>query len=159
MTTLSAPFVHSIRIVWAHDPYGEPDYLERSPADHFGVDGSSWSQVSEADKARVMEQFGSIWQACEHYAREDAERLREFGADSWWFERCRAEAEVRYELYDGSFRIERLTSGGLCGIESDSGEEYRLSVEMDELTELSSHLERFGVARSGIEDLLAIYRH
>jgi len=156
MTTLSAPFVHSVRVVWEHDPHGEPDYLCRSAADHFG-DG--WSQVADSDKSRVIEEFGSIWQACEHYAREDAERLREFRADSWRFESCRAEAEVRYELYDGSFGIERLRSGGLYGIESDSGEEYRRLVEMDELTDLSSHLERFGVAPSSAEVLLVICRH
>lgn len=154
--TLSALLVHSVSIIWGHEPYGEPDYLKRSATDHFGVNGSNWSHVSMSDKARVIEQYGSIWNACEHYAREDEERLREFRADSWWFESCRAEAEVRYEVYDGSFRIERLTSGGLYGIESDSDGEHRRSVEIDELSDLSSHLERFGVTGGRVEDLLAL---
>ncbi|MBN8691228.1 MAG: hypothetical protein J0L72_10655 [Armatimonadetes bacterium] len=156
MSDISRPFVHSVRLVWEHDPHGEPDYLERSAEDHFGVDGSAWSHVSNADKARVAEQFGSIWNACEHYAREDSERLQDFRAHNWWFESCRAEAEVRYETGDGCFRTERLTSAGLYGIESDSDQAYRRSVEQDELADLSSHLERFGVARSILTELVAL---
>lgn len=142
MAVQSAPFVHSVSFVWEHDPCGEPDYLERSAADHFG-DG--WSHVSDADKARVIEQFGSIVAACRHYAEEDAQRIRNFRAGGWWFESCRAVAEVRYELYDGSFRIERFSSGGLYGIESDCGDDYRLEVESQELADLQSHLARFGL--------------
>ncbi len=143
MAVQTAPLVHSVSFVWEHDPYGEPDYLERSPADHFG-DG--WSHVSETDKARVIEKFGSIEAACRQYAREDAQRIQDFRAGKWWFESCRAVAEVRYELLDGSFRIERLSSGGLYGIESDSGEEYRQEVESQEFADLQAHLARLGVA-------------
>jgi hypothetical protein len=118
-----------------------------SAEEHFGNEGSNWAHVSEVDKARVIEQYGSLATACEHYACEDAARLRDFREGAWWFESCRAEAEVRYELNDGSFRIERLCSGGLFGIESDCGEEYRDSVEHDELADLNLHLERFGIQR------------
>lgn len=148
MPVQTAPFVHSVSFVWEPDVYALPDYLERSAEDHFG-DG--WSHVSAADKARVIEQFGSIEAACSAYAREDAQRVRDFRAGQWWFETCRAVAEVRYELYDGSFRVERLSSGGLYGIESDCGEEYRQEVESEELADLQAHLARFGVVdlRSG----------
>lgn len=142
MAVQPAPFVHSLGFVWEPDVFGDPEYLERSAADHFG-DG--WSHVSEADKARVVEQFGSIEAACREYAREDAQRIRDFRAGDWWFESCRAVAEVRYELYDGSFRIERLSSGGVYGIESDCGEEYRQEVESQEMADLQAHLARFGV--------------
>lgn len=141
MAVQSPPFVQSVSFVWEHDPYGEPDYLERSAADHFG-DG--WSHVSEADKALVIEQFGSIQAACRQYAREDAQRIQSFRAGEWWFEGCRAVAEVRYELYDGNLRIERLSSGGLYGIESDCGEDYRREVESQEWSDLQAHLARFG---------------
>ena len=156
MTQQSAPVVYSVRIRWEHDASGEPDYLERWARDHFGDDGCNWSHVPEADKAKVVEQYGSIWAACEHYAREDSERLQSFRDESLWFESCRAEAEVRYELYDGSYRIDRLSSGGLFGIESDCGDEHRRSVEQEELFDLSSHLERFGVVGFQVEELLAL---
>ena len=45
MPDLSRPFVHSVRLVWEHDPHGEPYYLKRSAEDHFGVDGSAWSTL------------------------------------------------------------------------------------------------------------------
>jgi len=156
MSDLSRPFVHSVRLVWEHDPHGEPDYLERSAEDHFGVEGSAWSHVSNADKERVVERYGSIWSACEHYAREDYQRLQDFRAHKWRFESCRAEAEVRHETGNGCFRIERLTSAGLYGIESDSDQAYRHSVEQDELADLSYHLERLGVAHSILTELIAV---
>lgn len=142
MAVQSPPLVHSLSFVWEPDVYGEPDYLQRSAADHFG---NGWSHVSEVDKARVIEQFGSIEAACREYARQDAQRVRDFRAGDWWFESCRAVAEVRYELPDGSFRIEQFSSSGLYGIESDCCEAYRREVESQEIEDLQAHLARFGV--------------
>lgn len=140
----------SVSITWSEDPLSSPDYLERTAEDHFG-DG--WSHVADEDKARVIEEHGSIWKACERYAQEDAERLSDFRAGRWCFQSCVAVAEVRYVISAGTFRIEHLSSPGLSGIESDSDEPYQREVEVEQLGELSHHLEQFGVARSSIGEL------
>ncbi|MBV6489846.1 MAG: hypothetical protein CNCCGFBP_00220 [Fimbriimonadaceae bacterium] len=153
--TSAAPRVSSVRLVWSHDGDCEPDYLETSAESHFGEDGSAWSHVGEADKLRVESEFGSIWNACVAYAKQDAERLAKFRFDDWWFEGCYAVAEVLYEASPGCFRLDVLRSAGLWGIESDSGSDYVRSIESDELADLSSHLERFGIHAS-VEELSAL---
>lgn len=152
-TALHIPSVQSVWFEWVHDQFGEPDYLERSPEDHFG-DG--WSNVEDEDKSRVIEEHGSIGKACERYAQEDAERISDFRAGRWCFQSCRAIAEVRYEISPGTFRIEHLSSPGLSGIESDSDEPYLREVEVEQLAELSHHLERFGVAGASLVELAAL---
>lgn len=151
----ASPKVTAVKLVWSHDGDCGPDYLETSAESHFGADGSAWSHVSEADKLRVESEFGSVWNACVAYASQDAERLAKFRSDEWWFEGCFAVAEVLYEASPGCFRLEDLRSAGLWGIESDSGSDYRGSVESDELADLSSHLERFGIYAS-VDELSAM---
>ncbi len=150
------PRVHSVTFEWGHDQFGEPDYLERSASDHFGLNGSNWSHVPDWDKARVIEEHGSIWKACERYAQEDAERVSDFRAGRWCFQSCRAIAEVRYEISPGTLRVEHLSSPGLSGIESDSDPTYLNEVEVEQLAELSHHLERFGVAGASLDELDAL---
>ena len=154
----SQPFAVSVWFEWAHDVRAQPDYLERSATDHFGVDGSNWQQVADEDKATVIAKHGSIWGACERYAKEDAERLSGFRAGRWAFESCVAVAEVRYEISGETFRIEHLSSPGLSGIESDAGDDYRREVEVEQLAELSLHLEHFGVAGSSVGELTELLR-
>lgn len=147
--------VSSVRFVWSPDCDGEPDYLETSPESHYGQDGSAWAHVAPEDIQRVEAEFGSVWNACVAYAKQDADRLARFKSDDWWFEGCYAVAEILYESSPGCFRLDRLRSAGLWGIESDSGQDYRRSVEMDEIADLSSHLGRFGVFAS-VDDLMAL---
>ena len=150
-----SPRVSSVRFVWSPDCDGEPDYLETSPESHYGQDGSAWAHVAPEDIQRVEAEYGSLWDACVAYAKQDADRLTKFKSDDWWFEGCYAVAEILYESSPGCFRLDRLRSAGLWGIESDSGQDYRRSVEADELTDLSLHLEQFGISAS-VDDLMAL---
>ena len=150
MRTLSPPRVNSVCFAWELDSFSTPDFLERSAEDHFG---EGWSHVPDEDKAKVVEKHGSIWKACEAYARQDAERISDFRGGRWCFESCRAIAEVRYEISPGTYRIEHLSSPGLGGIESDAGDDYRREIEVEQLAELSFHLGRFGVDDSSIAEL------
>jgi hypothetical protein len=153
--SLAPSLVSSVRLVWTHDPDSEPDYLETTAQLHYGKDGAAWSHVPEADLERVKAEFGSVWDACVAYANQDAERLSRFKAGDWWFEGCYAVAEISYENSTRSYRLDKLRSAGLWGIESDSGSEYRKSVEADELADLSQHLEKFGISAS-VDDLIAL---
>lgn len=79
------------------------------------------------------------------YVEQDYQRMEKLARNDWCFMGCVVEAEVSYPLGNGSRRIERFTSGGLWGIESDSDARYIDSIELEQIKELSEHLEQFGV--------------
>lgn len=79
------------------------------------------------------------------YGMQDYKRMEGLSNGDWQFIGIGAEAVVSYPIGDdGSRRIERLTSGFLWGIESDSGD-YLRQVAQEQLAELRDHLEVFGV--------------
>lgn len=57
---------------------------------------------------------------------------------------CVAVARVSYPIGNGNRRIEKLSSGGLWGIEQGDMEAIE-ETERDQLSDLQSHLKRFGV--------------
>lgn len=80
----------------------------------------------------------------EGFEAQSKARLESYG-DSWFMIGIRAKAQVSYPCGpNGERRLDSFTSGGLWGIESDSGESYLKSIEADELEDLASHLNRFG---------------
>lgn len=81
----------------------------------------------------------------EKYMEQDAARLQSFNDGQWQMLGCRAVAEVSYPVGNGSRRIERFTSGGLWGIESDCGQDYKTQVEAEQVNELKNHLEQFNI--------------
>ena len=78
--------------------------------------------------------------------RENFQRMEKYG-DSWAMIGIEAEAVIKYRIRPGGgdWRLERLTSGGLWGIESDSGKDHLEEVEREELADLREHLQRFGI--------------
>jgi hypothetical protein len=61
----------------------------------------------------------------------------------------RAIVQVSYPINSkGDRRLETFTSGGLWGIDSDSGADYKRNEEIMQLRELKEHLEVFGVDTS-----------
>jgi hypothetical protein len=79
------------------------------------------------------------------YGMQDYKRMEGLSRGDWQFVGIGAEAVVSYPITpDGSKRLERLTSGFLWGIESDSGD-YLREVAQEQLAELRDHLEVFGV--------------
>ena len=77
------------------------------------------------------------------YKSRDAKRLAKYGA-YWFMIGIRAEV-MMYTSEDGeNWLSNKLTSGGLWCIESDSGEEYLNKIETEELTELMAILDELG---------------
>ena len=72
---------------------------------------------------------------------EFEERLAAYKAGEFDFVGVRAEAEVLIEE-----TVQTLTSGGLWGVESDSGEEYIESVAVEEYEQLRKVLKTVGVS-------------
>jgi hypothetical protein len=86
------------------------------------------------------------------YGMDDYRRMEGLARGDWCFYGIMAEAEVSYPVGQGSRRLETLTSGGLWGVESDSGD-YLRQVADEELADLSLHLETFGVDMSNFDEL------
>jgi len=148
--------IKSVRIKWIYDEYPDVSWLDRTAEDHYGKDGSNWDHVSDTDKAVTVEKYGSLMAACEHYARQDQERLQAFYDGEWHMAGCVARATVAYtqkgfSVYIG--RREEFSSGGLWGIESDSDDGYREEVEKEQLANLKEHLEQFGVDTSDFYEI------
>jgi hypothetical protein len=80
------------------------------------------------------------------HIRQNFKRMESYG-DSWAMVGVQAEAVIKYRIRPGGgdWRLERLISGGLWGIESDSGEDHFAEVESEELADLREHLQRFGI--------------
>lgn len=78
---------------------------------------------------------------------EFEDRKAEYENGDFGFIGIRAEAEVQLEA-NGA--IQTLTSGGLWGIESDSGREYLNEVAQEELADLKSTLRAAGFSRRAI---------
>jgi hypothetical protein len=83
------------------------------------------------------------------YVAEDYARMERLNAGGWYFMGIKAVAEVGLSKDGGHYyKIDRLTSGGLWGIESDSEPSYIAEVEQDELADLKSTLLAYGFGRS-----------
>ena len=82
----------------------------------------------------------------EKYIEEDTKRLNDYG-NTWVQWGIRAVAEVSYPIASqpGSRRLERFTSSGIWGIDSDSDGAGIAAEEESQLDDLKSHLEQFGV--------------
>ena len=73
------------------------------------------------------------------YAKQDKERLESLYAGNWEFIGIQAKAEIRI---NGISQV--ITSGGLWGIESDSGDEYFEEIYQEEKEDLKNSLLELG---------------
>jgi hypothetical protein len=85
----------------------------------------------------------------EEYREENQKRLDAYDRGEWSYCGCYAVAHVSYPVTcAGDRRLETLRSGGLWGIESNSGADYESEVQAEELADLKAHLEKFGIDTS-----------
>lgn len=115
-------------------------FLETTPEYHYGTDGSSWEHVSEDDRQRIIAQYGSIWNACVAYTKHDKERLDAYNRGIWEMIGIRAVAIIHIPIDDNTVKIQAIDSGGLFGIESDSGDSYIQDIGRDQIAEVKNYL-------------------
>jgi hypothetical protein len=85
------------------------------------------------------------------YTMHDYRRMEAYNRSEWWMLGICALATV---VLTGT-TIQTLTSGGLWGIESDSGEEYFAQIEREELDNLAEQLRAAGFTDAAIREALA----
>lgn len=81
------------------------------------------------------------------YIEQDYERMTAYNNQQWFSMGIKAVAGVSYLVHGNNRRLEPLTSGGLWGIESDSGD-YIEEMDNEQLDDLRQHLEQFGITCS-----------
>ncbi len=118
-------------------------YLETTPEYHYGENGSEWKHVSEEDVQKIIKQHGSIWNVCMEYARQDKERLDAYNRGNWEMIGIKAVATIHIPVNNGNddtVKIQAIESGGLFGIESDSGDDYIHDIGREQIAEVKNHL-------------------
>ena len=83
------------------------------------------------------------------YILQDYARMESLHRGNWFYMGLRAEAEVFVPCGQSSIS-QGITSGGLYGIESDSGKDYIAEVEQEELAELRKQLSALGFSKRAI---------
>ena len=77
------------------------------------------------------------------YKQKDKERLESYG--TFWF-MLGIKAEAEYLIPNGSYAIiQNLHSGGLWGVESDSGKDYLESIENEQIDELKDYCRKMNI--------------
>lgn len=84
------------------------------------------------------------------YCLQDFARAESGNRGDWCMIGIRAEGKYSLTNDPGWHLIQTLTSGGLWGIESDSGNDYLESIEQEELAELRAQLTALGFSKRAI---------
>ncbi len=85
------------------------------------------------------------------YGRQDFERMESLAKGNWHFIGVKAQAEVLSSQNGKEWLVNHLSSGGLWGIESDSGESYLDEVKRGQMEELKTTLKEYGFIPRQIE--------
>lgn len=89
---------------------------------------------------------GNTAEEVRKYVRQDYERMEDLNRGGWCFVGVVAEAKIQLERHGV---IQTITSGGLWGIESDSGDYFK-EVEAEQLSELRGQLHAIGFSKRAI---------
>lgn len=122
------------------DENPDVSFLETTPEYHYGKNGSNWKHVSEDDIQKIIHNYGSIWNACMVYAKQDKERLDAYNRGVWEMIGIRAVATIRIPVNDDTVKIQTIDSGGLFGIESDSDDSYIKDIGRCQIDEVKNYL-------------------
>lgn len=127
----------SQRKKWAIDRKARHD-LERNQHRYFHPARAPTSGMNHEER-RVA------WNQCEM----DYERMEKYNKCDWQMNFLQAEAEV-----DISLTIQRITSGGIGGIESDSSQDYLDMIEAEQKDELAHILKEMGFGETDITEAM-----
>lgn len=122
------------------DEYPDLSFLRTTPEYHYGKDGSNWIHVSEEDRQNEIAKYGSIWNACIEYAKQDKERMDAYIRGEWDMIGIKAVATIHIPIRDNDTKIQTIDSGYLWGIESDSDNSHLQEIEKERIDEVKECL-------------------
>lgn len=172
---MSKPKIDQIRIKVQIDEHPDTSYLgeytDDYPGDYELQRGSAFDRKPSSHEFRYFVPMNSVEdhrkglsklgysrsqaeEMAREYCRQDYKRMEALNAGEWAFMGITAEARVSYAAGpNGHRRLEWLTSSGLWGIESDSGDEHLTGIAKDELSGLREHLNAFNVDTGEFDEL------
>ena len=86
------------------------------------------------------------------YCEQDYERIESFNKGNWYFLGIKVEAEIQTSKNGKEWLINRISSGGLFGIESDSESSYFEEIEKEQINELKIQLLELGFSGKEIAE-------
>jgi hypothetical protein len=116
---------------------GRHEYRYFNPSLNY-VDGSG--ELREGNTAEEVRK----------YVAQDYARMEDLNRGGWCFVGVKAEAEISIPAGSGYSTSQTIHSGGLWGIESDSGESCFAEAQADELANLRSQLSALGFSKRAI---------
>lgn len=171
---MDKPKIDQIRIKVQLDEDSDSSYLgeytDEHPGDYELQRGSAFDRKPGRNELRYFVPMNSVEDhrkglsrlgysrsqaedMAREYCRQDYQRMEALNEGQWAYMGITAEARVSYSSGNGSRRLEWLTSSGLWGIESDSGDEYMSGIAKCELSQLQHHLIAFNVDISEFDEL------
>jgi hypothetical protein len=138
-----------IEVRWEMDEYPDLSYLDMyTMEDHL----KKLKKCSSATRHALCEKYGSLRKTAQHYYEEEQYRIESYNDGNWCMLGCYALCKVYIPQGEKYFSMQTFRSGGLWGIESDSGREYTRSVEQTEIEDLKSILVALGIEPGEVED-------
>jgi hypothetical protein len=117
------------------------------PIEHWdGSHGYRYDGGFKFYNAPVHNYTGESPEDIRTYVQQDFESMKSYNAGEWDYIGIRATCEVQL-VPNGT--IQRLSSGGLWGIESNAGD-YLAEIEQEQLSELRSQLKALGFSSRAI---------
>ena len=138
------------------DEYPNINYL----GEYADKPNSDYSIERESCGAREFRYFNPNWEnykGCDEeeirkYCQQDYERMESLNAGKWCYIGIKAVAEIQTSGNGKIWLCNEISTGGLWGIESDSGEDYLKSEGNIELSELEKLLIEFGFSENEINE-------
>jgi hypothetical protein len=122
---------------------GEHGYMGRNEYRYFNP---SFNYVDVRGKLRPDHTAEEV----RKYVRQDYDRMESANRGNWCYLGIRADAEISIGSGPGYATLQRITSGGLWGIESDSDKECFAEEERNQLADLREQLIALGFSRRAI---------
>lgn len=122
------------------DPQAQSDYAIAHEPDNNRTFNWFNPQNVEGDTPRNLRK----------YAKQDYERMMAYENGHWHMMMVKAEAEIATSEKGNSWLINKVSSGGLWGLESDSDESYFKEVEDEQMAELKDLLLELGFTAEDI---------
>jgi len=97
----------------------------------------------------TIKEYG--WNKVLEWMQENKERLNNYGR-TWSCIGIKAIAKINVSMNKNTSILQEIESGGLWGIENDSGEEYIEGIKKGQLEELKTILENMGIDTKEFEE-------
>lgn len=146
--------IEEVSPLWFDDEHSDAIAQER--LGHYAPTAETSGAISRIGRPEYREHEYPFWIPVRpEYALTDYQRHESLSRGEWSYQGFVVRVVVSYQVdEEGNRRIEVFSSGGQCGIESDSSQLCKAAVEVEQFEELKHHLQVFDVPWTEREEML-----